>query len=161
MFLRGSLMIVLCGALLWGCTRPEPPALEFDDMTLYFDTQSVVLVTSEREKIDRLAGILGTGREITITIAGFAGTPGDSTTRMNRLALARTLVVRDALVADLRKSHARRIRVAYRACGIGGGDRPAHRVDIYVSTGMTSAADLCYEGGPAPTHGANAIVRRI
>jgi len=152
-------MIVLCGALLWGCARPESPVLEFDDMTLYFGSRSTDLVASEREKVGRLAGILGGGHEITVTIAGFAGAPGDSSARMHRLALARTLVVRDALVADLKKSRARRIRVAYRACGIGGDARPAHRVDIHVADGMTGAADLCYEDGPAAGSGVTTIAQ--
>ena len=161
MFARGPLLIVLCGALLWGCTRPQPSVLEYDDMTLYFGSRSADLVTSEREKIDRLAGILGAGSEITVTIAGFAGAPGDSTARMHRLALARTLAVRDALVSDLKKSRARRIRVAYTACGIGDDARPAHRVDIHVTDGMKGATDICDVRGAGTESGVTTIAQPI
>jgi hypothetical protein len=154
-------MIVLCGVLLWGCASPQPAALEFDDMTVYFGSRSTELVASEREKIIRLADVLGASPEITVTIAGFAGVPGDSNARMHRLALARTLAVRDALVADLKKSRARRIRVAYRACGIGGGERPGHRVDLHIADGMTGAADLCDERGRTPGNGVTMIARPI
>jgi hypothetical protein len=159
--MRGSLLIVLFGVLLWGCARPQPPVLEFDDMTLYFGSRSADLVSSEREKIIRLAGILGAGHEVTVTIAGFAGAPGDSADRMNRLALARTLAVRDALVADLKESRARRIRVAYRACGIGDGAPPVHRVDIHVADGMTGAADLCDDHDPTSGGGVTTIAQPI
>ncbi len=140
---RLLIVVILCGVLLTACKSAPPPSLAPEDLIVYFGSRSADLVSSEREKIDRLAVVLGHSEDVTVTVAGFAGAPGDPVVQMSRLALARTLVVRDVLVTDLRKTNARQIRLAYRTCGIAVSDKPSHRVDIFVTGSNTEVPDPC------------------
>ncbi|MCP4327504.1 MAG: OmpA family protein [Alphaproteobacteria bacterium] len=131
----------LCIAL--AACAGKPAVVQQDDMTVFFGSRSAALVSSERAKLQRLADALSHEEAVTVTLAGFAGTADDSARRMDLLALERTIAVRDALVADLRKANASRIRLGYTSCGIGSGTAPPHRVDIFVSTAETGTRNPC------------------
>jgi hypothetical protein len=151
---RDLLMMALSGAILAACTSTEAPSLSADDMTVYFSSQSASLVSSEREKLDRVAAALIGAPDVRITIAGFAGSPGDPPMEMDLLARARVLTVLEALVSDFKREHVERVGFSYWSCAISESPLP-HRVDIYVTGAEASVTDPCSaegeQGGSAKT----------